>query len=444
MKHRSEMKKTGGICCAPAHAISALLLISAALSPAAASLGEAQTFHVLHEFTGGADGAVPQGVTLDDAGNVYGVALEGGRNGSDCYQGCGVAFELSRQGSSWLFGALHTFQDQPDGASPAAPMVFGPDGALYGSTVGGGLPGVGNSCHHSGCGTIFRLQPPATPCEAVLCLWQETVLYRFTGGADGSWPDFNDAVIFDRLGNLYATAYFGGYVGGSCATGPGCGVVFELTPSNGGWSDNVLYSFHDGIEGAFPSAGVIFDQAGNLYGTNDAAVYELSRSGSGWTYNVLVRTEDAIAAGVIFDPIGRLYSATADGGLSEGGTAFTVTHTGDRWVGSVIYNFPLNGYPAYPGPAGTLLMDRAGNLYGTTSEDGAYGLGTVFKLSPNAQGSWTYTDLHDFTGGSDGDDPAAALVIDQSGDLFGTAQFGGTNRTCSEGQGCGVLFEITP
>jgi uncharacterized repeat protein (TIGR03803 family) len=105
----------------------------------------------------------------------------------------------------------------------------------------------------------------------------------------------------------------------------------------------------------------------------------------------------------------------------------------------------LDGYPAYPGPAGTLLMDNAGSLYGTTASDGAYALGTVFKLSPNEDGSWTYTDLHDFTGGDDGADPAAPLVMDHCGDLYGTAQFGGgTNQTCSQGSGCGVLFEITP
>lgn len=424
----------------------ALALTAASLfAMAYAPLMQAQTFHVLHEFTGSGDGAAPLGLTLDSAGTIYGVAHAGGRSGTDCYEGCGVAFRLSRHGSGWLFGVLHTFEDRPDGAGPAAPMVFGSDGALYGSTVGGGLAGLGNNCHHSGCGTIFRLQPPATVCGAASCPWVETVLYRFTGGADGSWPDFNDAAIFDSSGNLYATANYGGDTGGGCSGGPGCGVVFELTPLNGGWVDTVLYTFEGGTDGANPVAGVIIDHSGNVYGTtSQSTVYELTHSQSGWTNNVLLMTEDTVVAGVIFDQFGHLLGATENGGVYGGGSAFKMIKLANgRWTSYDIYDFAPSGEPYYPGPAGTLLLDRAGNLYGTTSADGAYGLGSVFKLSSNSDGFWTYTDLHDFTGGADGSDPSTSLVIDQYGNLYGTAYFGGIHQSCSQGSGCGVLFEIT-
>lgn len=322
--------------------VSALILITAPLLVSAyVPLCHAQTFQVLHEFTGGADGAIPQGLTVDGAGNVYGVAGHGGRNGSDCYEGCGVAYELSRHGSIWLFGVLHTFQDKPDGASPLAPMIFGPHGALYGSTAGGGLAGMGNNCHNSGCGTIFKLQPPATVCRATSCPWVETVLYRFTGAADGDLPNLNDALVFDQSGNLYGTTNYGGYTGGSCGANSGCGVVFELSPSNEGWTETVLYSFQDGGNGAYPEAGVIFDQYGNLYGTNEATVYELEHSGSSWTYNVLLRIFDAdIAAGVIFDPFGRLFSATQNGGTG-GGNVFGMSRADNDWVPFVMYNLGL-------------------------------------------------------------------------------------------------------
>ena len=403
---------------------------------------QAQTFKVLHEFTGGADGAEPGGLTLGGAGELYGVAGSGGKSSKDCDGGCGTIYQLTHVGSSWRFTLLHTFRDEPDGAVPQAPMVFGPDQVLYGTTAGGGMYG----CHYSGCGTVFKLQPPPAPCATLSCPWKERVIYRFPGGSTGSWPPFDAPLVFDKAKNIYGTTEFGGYMGGVCGENYGCGVVFELSPSDAGWTENVLYSFGDNVTGAWPTAGVIFDEQGNLFGTTTAStVFELAQSGAGWEYNILAETLDTITAGLIFDKAGNLYGATSDGGPSGGGSAFKMKSEEGSWEIQMIYGFAQSGEPYYPGPGATLVMDRAGNLYGTTSADGVYGLGTVFKLSPTGHGPWSYkyTDLHDFTGVNDGQSPTTSLVIDNDGNLYGTTFRGGKDSNCQKG-GCGVVFEITP
>jgi len=171
----------------------------------------------------------------------------------------------------------------------------------------------------------------------------------------------------------------------------------------------------------------------------------LAQSGAGWEYNILAETLDTITAGLIFDKAGNLYGATSDGGPSGGGSAFKMKSEEGSWEIQMIYGFAQSGEPYYPGPGATLVMDRAGNLYGTTSADGVYGLGTVFKLSPTGHGPWSYkyTDLHDFTGVNDGQSPTTSLVIDNDGNLYGTTFRGGKDSNCQKG-GCGVVFEITP
>ncbi|MFZ0794834.1 MAG: choice-of-anchor tandem repeat GloVer-containing protein, partial [Candidatus Korobacteraceae bacterium] len=192
----------------------------------------------------------------------------------------------------------------------------------------------------------------------------------------------------DSAGNLYGTTSAWGYGDTGC-----CGTVFQLVNSGSGWTENTLYQFTDGNDGRIPYGGVIADAAGNLYGTTttDGAngggtVFELSPSGGGYTYQTL-------------------YSFSGEAGLEVG-------------------------------PYDDLAMDSAGNLYGTTYLDGRYGWGNVFKLAPSGSG-WTYTSLHDFTGGSDGASPRCRLVFDSSGNLYGTTSIGGTN-------GYGVVFKIAP
>jgi uncharacterized repeat protein (TIGR03803 family) len=296
----------------------------------------------------------------------------------------------------------------------------------------------------------------------------ETVLYTFQGGSDGGNPNGN--LIFDSSGNLYGVTEFGG--GGSCSTngGTGCGTVFELSPNgSGGWTETILYSFQGGNDGAQPSAGLIFDQVGNLYGTtlaggshSSGTAFEVSPNGSGgWTESVLYSfgtnggaDDGEQPEGLVFDKSGNLYGPTLAGGntlcdhdqAQSCGTVFELTPNGSGgWTETVIYTFPSGGAPGYaPNPG--LIFDQSGNLYGTAQDGGAYdcmgsgGCGTVFEISPNGGGSWTGNLLYSFQGGSDGQFPLAGVTFDQSGNLYGTSLAG---SGCN-GFGCGTVFELSP
>jgi hypothetical protein len=410
---------------------------------------QAQTFRVIHTFTGGGDGASPQaGVTIDGAGNLYGTASEGGD--SECNHigvGCGTVYKLEHRGSGWTLNVLYTFTGGSDGADPAARVVFDPNdpnGVLYGTTLFGGNEGVYS-------GGVFKLRPSPTPCRTVLCPWTETVLYAFTGGFDGARPNFGD-VTFDHAGNMYGTTLLGG-AGEQ-------GVVWELTPPGIWGTETVQHAFTNSPDGAGPENAVIFDSAGNLYGTTFlggnggyGTVFQLVPGGPPWTENILYNFQDvsdggALTADLIFDRSGNLYGATTHAGTGGGGTIFELSPPG-AWNFTVLYSITGNidgncpdGAP--PGPGATLAMDPAGNIYGTTCADGLYGYGNVFKLT-TSNGGWTYTDLYDFTGSSDGAFPISNVVFDMSGNLYGTASAGGSG-TCNffGAAGCGVVWEITP
>ena len=414
-------------------AIAALVLATAFMIVIATQPAQAQTFTVLHNFTGGQDGAGPYaGVTVDRGGNLYGTAIGGG-----C--GYGTGFKITDKNGGWLFNPLYCFAGGNDGNAPLARVVFGPDGSLYGSTQFGG----GDGCYEGfGCGTVFNLKPSPTACKAALCPWTETVLYRFSGGGDGAYPSYGD-LIFDQAGDIYGTARSGGASG--CG-GNGCGVVFKLTPSAGGqYTESTVYSFTSGQDGAEPVGGLILE-AGNLYGTTLAAgiygggtVFELVPSGSSWaeatlySFNPSAGNGYSSAGGLIFDGSGNLYGTNIAGGVQGGGTVFELTPLNGSWTLNTLHNFTG---AANCGPVGTLVMDGAGNLYDTTLCDGANGLGNVFELTPS-NGSWTYTSLHDFTGGSDGAKPYCSVSFDSSGNLYGTASAGGSHTV-------GVVWEITP
>lgn len=403
-----------------------LLLAFAVLADEAA---HAQNYTVIHNFVGGADGAAPMGgLTFDRAGNLYGLANFGGNTGGNCgTTGCGVVYKLTKHNSSWVLNALYNFAGGDDGANPqTASVVFGPDGAIYGSTYygGGGCPG-------NGCGTVFKLQPPANVCHSVSCLWSETLLHAFNG-SDGAGPV--GAVIFDSGGNLDGATNNGSFNNG--------GAIYQLNA--GGWHELILFHPY-----GYPGSSVSIDHAESLYGTTFnggtnkfGSIYQLTQSGSGWLETDLYDFTNGAdgsypIAGVIFDDAGNLYGATASGGAGNSGTVFKLTKSNGNWSYSLLYTFqgPNNGN-LIAGPVGNLVMDAGGTLYGTTLVDGAFGFGAVFKLSPS-NGNWTYTSLHDFTGGSDGGYPYSNLVFDGNGNLYGTASSGGT-------WGLGVTFEITP
>lgn len=406
-----------------------MLSLTASFVLSVAAAVHAQTFTVLHNFTGGSDGSGPQtGLTMDRAGNLYGTACYGGTQANDCHitGGCGTIFELVRGGSGFIFRPLYQFQGFPtgDGATPQGRVIFGPEGALYGTTAFGGLQGNGCGSEQPGCGTVFKLTPPASICKSFTCNWQETQLYDFTGDENGDAP-FGE-IAFDAAGNLYGTTYAGGAGGGA---------AYQLKPAHGAWTLSVLARFESGI---IPYGGAQLDQAGNVYLTTDmtALIYQLVPSGSSWILNLLHEFDGDMQydqlAGVIVGPGGNLYGGTN----TASPVVFQLNPSDGGWSYNTLYSFTGTGLSA------NLVMDSAGNLYGTTYGAGNGSYGSVFKLTPSA-GGWTYTDLHDFTGGADGAYPLSSIVIDSAGNLYGTASSGGGNG-CSLGFGCGVVWEITP
>ena len=409
----------------------------------ATQLTQAQTFTVLHTFTGGQDGGAPFSGLALRGNNLYG-ATYGGGTGGTCYLGCGTVSKLTKQGSTWLFTPLYEFHNAPDGNFPAG-VVIGPDGTLYGTTYGGGITGGNCILDVNGCGTVFQVRPPATFCATAFCPWNETVLYRFRGQNGDAGGPYNGDLIFDGAGNIYGTTESGGAYQ--------WGAAYKLTPSQGGWTESVIYSFNaSGPQGwGVPQTGLIMDQAGNLYGTtiweNQYAfgvTYQLTPSQSGYTGNVLHAFHNDVNGylpqALIFDPAGNILGATAGAGPFNNGTVYKLL-VSEGWSLDTIYSFGRNEGAT----ENRLTMDAAGNLYGTAPTGGPYLSGAVFKLTPSGSG-YIYTALHYFTGGSGGQYPYGSVTIDANGNLYGTTEAGGNLDDClSEfGGGCGVVWEITP
>ena len=372
----------------------------------------AQTYTVLHNFTDGLDGTQPRAtLTRDQAGNFYGTTASS-------------VFKLSLHGGAWVLTPLYHFSGHADGQSALAPVVIGRDGALYGTTLGGGYIG-GPYCRQGGCGVVYKVQPPPTRPASVLTPWLETVIHPFIGPpSDGDQPAYG-GVIFDAAGNLYGTTNFGG---------SGYGAVFEMSPSADGWTETLIYGDFTPDNG-YPLAGVVMDAAGNLYGTTMNMVYELSPSAGGWTLTTLHTFTGGVNGGLVyagltFDAHGNLFGATSAGGTGDGGVVFELTPSGGTWTYNVVYNLPGG-----PGPYDALTFDAAGNLYGTTMGGGLGDAGTVFKLTPG-NGSWIYTALHNFTFQTEWF-PYGGVNFDANGNLYGTTSDGGAD-------GSGVVWEITP
>lgn len=367
----------------------------------------------LHSFTGGSDGSYPVGALIaDSSGNLYGTTSYGGANGQ------GTVFELQPSGSTYNEIILYSFAGGSDGASPRASVIRDAAGNLYGTTRLGGP---------SNAGVVFELSPSGSS-------YTEKVLYAFTGGNDGGSPQ---APLAIKGGVLYGTA-----PGGGSAFN---GVVFALKEIAGVWHEQVIYNFAGGNnDGAYPYCGLIFDKLGNIYGTaesggpNEAgAVFELTHSNGTWTEQVLhffTGNGDGAEpnAGLIFDAAGNLYGLTTSGGTFSAGTAFELTPSGSSWTEQVIYNFTGGSDGGFP--SDTVIRDSKGNLYGTTFNGGSNGYGTAFQLTSSGT-TWSETNLYDFTGNSDGALPLASLLF-HGGKLFGVADEGGSAFE-------GTAFEIT-
>jgi hypothetical protein len=395
-----------------------LTALSLAFLFAICQVSFAQTFQVLHNFTNGGDGGTPPYTLAEDStGHFFGTAATGGAFNN------GIVFKFAQVNSGWVLTPLYSFSDH-DGSSGWG-LTLAHDGSIYTSASY-------NSVLGGPCGTALLLRPSPNPPPSVFAPWNETALRTYVKSQDGC-PTGN--LLLDSAGHVFGVTQDGG--------ANGWGSVFELTQSDSGWTETILYSFQGGADGGAPYSGLIMDNAGNLYGTATAAgafrqgtVFELSPSAGGWTQKVLYTFQGGDdggqpVAGLIFDNAGNLYGATASWGTGGGGTVFKLAPAGGSWSYSV-----LTSLTGSDGPVASLTMDSAGKLYGTTFMDDSYGYGSVFMLSPSG-GGWTYTDLHDFTGGTDGGYPGGGVVLDASGNLYGTAVLGGSN-------GWGVLYEVTP
>jgi len=359
---------------------------------------------VLHTFKFGEDGIGPYaGVIQDSKGNFYGTSGGGGPSGN------GTVFKLSRKGK---YTVLYSLKAEPDGSGPTG-LIREADGSLYGNTYYGGADSFG---------TIFELSKTG----------KETVLYSFSAGDDGAYPQ--SPLIQDSQGNLYGTTFSYGV--------SGWGTVFELIRPG---KVKILHSFGAGTDGARPRAGVIQDDKGNLYGTTEGGgvhgvgtVFKVSKTGKETVLYSFTGGADGENpyAGVIQDEMGNFYGTTYDGGASNGGTVFKLSKTGKI---TVLYSFTGSNGDGYNPNAG-VIQDGEGSLYGTTYYGGAYGAGTVFKVSKTGK----ETILYSFTGGADGELPLAGVIQDAKGNLYGTNEYGGDFSCGVENSGCGVVFELTP
>ena len=323
---------------------------------------------VLYSFTGGADGGEPyKGVTLDREGNLYGTAVTGG-SGS-CEGGCGVVYKLTNSGGIWTQRVIHAFTGGNDGSGPGARVTVDRSGDIYGMAPTGGANGLG---------TIYKIhqRPRGDPTFSVI--------HTFTGGADGSTGSAGRMIL--RHGRLFGAATTGGTYGS--------GIIFELTPTDvGEWDLRPVYSFRGQPDGSFPYGAILFDGSGNVYGTTYyggtngiGAVYKLSTRPTGeWGEEIIYSFQDGTdgnspISNLVFDAAGNLYGTTSEGGAGSGVIFKLSPVGGGQWIESVVHSFqgPPDGSFAYNG----MVVDRFGNFYGATVHGGMNDDGSVYKFTP--------------------------------------------------------------
>jgi hypothetical protein len=304
----------------------------------------------------------------------------------------GVA-NAQTSGTTNPYKGIDEFNDT-NGSLPIGKLTEDSAGNLYGVTAHGGNFTSSLCSQNYGCGTVYELSPVAGGG------WKNTLLYTFGGEADGGLP--LAGLTIDSAGNLYGTTW----EGGSCSFTDGCGVVFELSNSGGGWKYQVIYTFQGLPDGYSPMSTLTLDKAGNVYGTTSA------------------------------------------GGKYYGGTVFEVSPGTGGWTEKLIYEFSSGTNNQGNNPEGGVIFDAAGNLYGTTMGGGNYGgicsnggCGTVFELSSNGSGGWTKSLIFRFNG-PDGYVPAGDFVSDSSGNLYGITMAGGKLHPVCGSSGCGVVYEL--
>jgi len=442
MSNRIGNRKHGQSTATSLHADPKLVLLAAVLGLLIAITppAQAQTYTVLYNFCSQpncTDGEYPAGpLVQDNDGNLYGTTLLGGSS-TACppWNGCGTVFKLAADGT---YTVLHSFAGSPDGAEPNGGLVLDADGNLYGTTSSGGT-GTGNDCSYLGCGTVFKLAPDGT----------ETVLYSFTDGADGAWPQ--GGLALDAKGNLYGAAFNGGpYM---CENYSSCGTIFKVSPSG---KETTLWDFTGDKDDGNPNGGLVRDAQGDLYGTTAqqgdldltaGTVFELTASGKYkrlHAFNLGPRGGSPLA-GLVRDAQGNLYGTTYFGGIlscyydgfydNGCGVVFEITATKKE---TVLHKFTDGKDGALPMTG--LVLDGQGNLYGTTQYGGdpscydgeLYGCGVIFEIPKNGK----EIPLYAFTEQSDGGYLTSGLIVDSVGNLYGVTGGGVNNR--------GVLYKLTP
>jgi uncharacterized repeat protein (TIGR03803 family) len=386
----------------------------------------ADTESVAYNFTGGNDGGTPAAqLVFDGAGNIYGTTVVGG------LFGCGTVFKLGFSGNQWNETVLYDFDCNGTGKNPYGGVILDTSGNLYGVTVAGGSGGI---CSGDGCGVVYELAKSGDT-------WSEIVLYNFTGGDDGFGP--GSPLVFDKSGNLYGTAPDGGAYQ--------AGVVFQLAPNNGQWTQTVIHAFTGGDDGAVGSLGpLLLGADGSLNGATELGgkysagiAFKITPSGNTWTFTTVYAFQGLPDAGfpyggLVADPHGRLFGTSYFGGTNGLGSVFEISAGATimtLWKESVLYSFQGTDDASFP--TSSLVFDASGNLYGTSSTGGnpSCDCGTIFKLAPSS-GGWTESVLHSF-GGTDGHSPSYGVTPDGKGNYFGVTPAGGL-------YGQGVVYQITP
>ena len=348
----------------------------------------AQSEKVIFDFSPYGFQNLGSNLISDASGNLYGADGNGG------------VFELSppaQASGSWTPTEIYNVPYTP------LNLAIDKNGNIYGTTFYGGI--VNSQTCPIGCGTVFEISPPAAPSGA----WTETIVYEFPQGLRGPTLPRATGLTIGPDGILYGATQNGGNY-------PGDGTIFQLSPpaqAGGAWTHQVLYEFQGGSDGMWPTGSFLIDKEHNLYGTTIAGGFD---------------------GALCFEDCGTVFE------LSPPAAA------GDSWTKTMLFEF--QGFPTdgnFPNPG--LIMDKAGNLYGSTYYGNAAGgscgnCGTVFQLTPPSQpgGAWTETILHNFANSPDGAGPLG-LTLGSSGTLYGATWQGGT---FGKGNGEGTVFELTP
>lgn len=390
-----------------------LCIFPAGLNAQTGELPNSSTDIVVYHFTGGIDGGTPYaGVVFDQAGKLYGTTKSGGAYGH------GTVYQLTPSEGGWSETVLHSFTGGADGDSPFAKLFLDKYGRLWGTTFQGG---------DAGGGTLFDLNPTEGG-------WTFNLVHTFTGGSDGAHPAAG--VFVDPGGEIFGTTTEGGVSSLWCEH-LGCGTIFWLGgPGYFVWNKFITK------DGNQPQSSLFYDDAnkcflgttvwghgptgwGTVFADCDRYIITLHTFGLNGTAGVNP------LAGVLLDSHGNVYGTTSDGVNNKGAVFKIVAAQGGGSAVKALHQF-LG--PDGAKPAGDLLFDPAGNIYGTTSLGGAYGKGVLFKLTPGLRQAWTQTLLYSF-GDADGANPLTSLVFDNSDNLYGTTSAGGA-------YGAGVVFKI--